>query len=101
MKNNRDMFYENSGYFVGPNGYGGVPVMPNTMPNQNMGYNPGLTNPQNPFPNDTYETLEQKVNRLERFCKRLDNRISKLENMYSNKTSSEYNITENNDIYMI
>ena len=99
-KNERDMFYENSGYFQTPN----MPMMPNmnsgmSMPQTLPNYNHG-NYPVTPDLNPGYQVnnIEQRLNRLERYTKRLDNRVSKLESMMN--ATNNYQM-DNNDMYMI
>lgn len=112
MKKERDMYFENQGYFSNPgipnpmyqNGmYGnfGMPI------NQNFPYNMNFA--QN-FPNNQYQmqdfnSIEQRINRIERQIKRLDSRVSRLEskcNINSSYQSSDdgYTINETN-MYMM
>ena len=86
---NRNMFYQNTqtgyqnpGMFIPPSGY--------NMNSEYQAYGPNvIPNEENLFNNNEYE---ERISRLERQVKNLDNRLQKLENA-SNET--------NDNVYMI
>lgn len=94
MDNDRDSMY------YGSYGYGFIPQMQNTMPNNMM---QGNMTPNNMFPNtSTYQTsqlndINERLNRLERQIKRIDQRLTRLETPYAN---TNYNEPDNN-MYMM
>lgn len=89
MKENRDMFYSDyqaSGF-----------INPNMM----NGFNPGLMNIPNNMNNNLYNDTsytENRILKLERQVKRLESRITRLENLSGN-TIEDFSSTS--DIYMI
>lgn len=120
MKKERDMYFENQGYFSNPGMMN--PMMPNASMYSNnmmqMGPNMGYSNMNYPqtlpnFPNNQmynsngqYNSIEQRINRMERQIKRLDSRISRLENKCNidssayQSTNDGYAVNESN-IYML
>lgn len=115
MRDNRDMFYSNyqAGGFQEPNFVG--PMMspqpsgynintqyqaygPNVMPTNNMNnmQNNSVMNPNNT--NNTYiDDYDQRITKLERQIRRMDQRLRKLENA----GSLEEEINIDNNLYMI
>ena len=102
MKDNRDMFY--SDYQAG--GY----MYPNNMnPNMNMysGYSMGNQVPQNipvynnPNTNNNYydaNYLDSRILKLERATKRLESRVTRLENLSGNTIDD---LSSSDNLYMI
>lgn len=100
--NERDMYYNSYGY-------GGFTPL-NNMPNQM----PPMMNPQMPnqqfsgmspqMPNNTYQTsqfndMTERIGRLERQVKRLDQRLTRLETPYAN--TNNFNQEPDNNMYMM
>ena len=88
---NRDMFYQNTqqsfmnpGMFVPPSGY--------NYNSEYQAFNPNLlpTNNQSPFNNQN--DYEERISRLERQVKNLDNRLQKIENANTDTTDNFYMI---------
>lgn len=112
MKKERDMYFENQGYFSNPmmpmypqpNMYTNNMMQASPMPNvpfNNMNVPQTLPNfPSNQGfnPNQDYNSMEQRINRLEKQVKRLDSRVARLESKCNIDTSS-YQTT--NDGYTI
>lgn len=111
MRDNRDMFYSNyqAGGFQEPNmmmappqGYNMTQNYqaygPNVMPINNMNGNMGMQNTGN---NSYIDEYDQRITKLERQIRRIDQRLRKLEN---SSTIEEINIDSNNidtNMYMI
>ncbi len=84
---NRDMFYQNiqasannPGMFIPPNGY--------NYQSQYQAYGPNLQQPNpNTINNDDYM---DRISRLERQVKVLDNRLQKLESASINETTDNF-----------
>lgn len=99
MENDRDSMY------YGSYGYGFIPQMQNTMPGNMMPNNMMSSNmaPNNMFSTgSTYQTsqindINERLNRLERQIKRIDQRLTRLETPYAN---TNYNEPDNN-MYMM
>lgn len=85
----RDMYY-------GSYGYGGFAPMPNT-PNQMMSMIPNSNN--NGYAMGQFNDINERINRLERQVKRLDQRLVRLETPYAN--SNNYNNEPDNNMYMM
>lgn len=87
--------------FYGNYGYSGYVPMPNnpmmgTSPNQISDMMNGASYQANQF----YD-LTERVNRLERQVKRLDQRLVRLETPYANNTTNIYNNEPDNNMYMM
>ena len=105
MIDERDMYY----------GYGGYIPMNNmgmTNPMSNVGMtnpmsNVGMTNPsgqmQQMMPNNygtsQFNDMNERISRLERQVKRLDQRLTRLETPYAN--NMKYNNEPDNNMYMM
>lgn len=111
MKKDREMYFENQGYFGNP--MMGQPTFQNSQMYANNGFqmNPymGMPNyPNTPIynPNNEFSSLDQKINRVERQIRRLDARVTRLENKLNLDTvdykssSDNYSINETN-MYMM
>lgn len=112
MKKQRDMYFENQGYFGNPgmpNQFVGPAMYSNNMvqmgpnvPYGNINYSQTFPN----YPNSQYSSIEQRINRMERQIKRLDSRIARLENKCNidvssyQSTNDGYNVNETN-MYML
>lgn len=112
MRDNRDMFYSNyqAGGFQEPNF---IPVQP--MPQQPSGYNlnqnyqaygPNVMpmpvqnqNMSNNSANTYVDEYDQRITKLERQIRRMDQRLRKLENSNLSNIDEEINIDSN--MYMI
>lgn len=108
MKKDRDLYFENQGYFTNPmmgqpgyqtsqmymnNGFGQMPYMNMGMAFPNaMNYN--YPN-QNNFNNYDTNSIEQRLYRMERQIKRLDARVSRIE-AKSNMDETNYKTTSDN-----
>ena len=81
MKGNRDMFYQN--YQAG--GFGNVP-MPSgyNINSQYEAYGPGVMQGVDPY--------EERISRIERQIRNIDQRLEKLELASDNTTNSSYMI---------
>ena len=101
----RDMYYNSYGYGVGmPNTMpGNFPQMMNTgMPNQMYnGVNTGMssTMPTNTYANSQFNDMNERVSRLERQIKRLDQRLTRLETPYAN--ANNFSNEPDNNMYMM
>lgn len=91
----RDMFYSNYGYT------GALP-MPNMMPNNIPNMVPNAM--PNMMPNTMFPTvnndIEKRISNLENQVKKLNTRISRLENPYGTNNNNIYNEPDSN-MYMI
>ena len=115
MKKDREMYFENQGYFGNPmmgqpmyqssgmyanNGMPMNPYMNMPTPFQNFPNNSGFN------PNNEFSMLEQKINRMERQIRRLDSRVTRIENRLNidstnyKSTTDDYSINDNN-MYMM
>lgn len=105
MKKDRDLYFENQGYFGNP--MMGQPMYQTSQMYANNAvqvpyYNniniptplPNYPNTPN-FPNNDINSLEQRLNRMERQIRRLDSRISRIENRL-NIDSIDYKTTADN-----
>ncbi len=120
MKKDRDLYFENQGYFGNPmmgqpgfqtsqmyanNNFGQMPPYMNTMGMNMPGGMPNYHN-QNSYPNYDMNSIEQRVLRLERQIRRLDSRVNRIEaklnldNPDYKTTADNYQINENN-MYMM
>ena len=112
MKKDRDLYFENQGYFSNP-GIGapmyqtqGMYANNFQMPFNNMTpmYYPNNNN--NGMCNNDINQIEQKISRMERQIRRLDSRVSRIENRLNisntnyQTTADNYSIN-NNDMYMM
>lgn len=113
MKKDRDMYFENQGYFGNP--MMGQSTFQNSQMFANNGFqmNPYMNMP-NPFQgyynmynqNNEFSSIEQKINRMERQIRRLDSRVTRLENKLNldsidyKSSSDNYSINEGN-MYMM
>lgn len=97
---NRDMYYNGT--------YGGYTPFNNMpsgmmMPYQNQGYdmNSGLNSQisSNNYTNSWFNDITERLNRLERQVKRLDQRLTRLETPYAN--TNNYNQDVDNNMYMM
>lgn len=95
----RDMYY-------GTYGYSGFNPMPG-VPNQMTGMNPNqMTNMPTSMPVSTsyganqFSDINERLNRLERQIKRLDQRLTRLETPYANSNNFNNNEPDNN-MYMM
>ena len=75
--NNQDMYY---------NPYGGFPLFNN--------------NPQNTYASSQFNDITERISRLERQTKRLEQRLSRLETPYINNNKINTNEPDNN-MYMM
>lgn len=111
MKKDRDMYFENQGYFGNP--MFGQPTLTNSQMFASNGFqmNPYMNMPMQNYPNmynqnNDSASFEQRLNRMERQIRRLDSRVSRLENKlnidsFDYKSSSDnYNISDSN-MYMM
>ena len=117
MRKDREMYFENQGYFGNP--MMGQPMFQNSgmyansgmpmNPYMNMNMSNPMSNFQNSFgynQNNELNILEQKINRMERQIRRLDSRVTRLENklnispMDYKSTTDDYSINETN-MYMM
>lgn len=71
--NNRDMYYNSYGY----GGYMPIQEQPNMFPQQ-------IGIPQNSYSKGQLNDMTERINRLERQVKRLDQRLTRLETPYAN-----------------
>ena len=105
----RDMYYNSYGYggFT-PNAMpGGFPQMMNTgMPNQmypamntGMGSSMSGSMPANNYANSQFNDMNERVSRLERQVKHLDQRLTRLETPYAN--TNNFNQEPDNNMYMM
>ena len=108
----RNMFFENQGYFQTPQMMG--PMMPNMYANNTMQMGPnvpmGMAQPlPGMMPNGQFQdvnSLEQRVIKLEKQMKRMDSRIARIENKLNldangyQISSDGYNVSEAN-LYMM
>ena len=81
--NNKDLYY---------NSYGYIPTFNNPQspfPQQNQ-------LPYNPYQTNQFNDVIERINRIERQIKRLDQRLSKLETQYNNKNNEP-----DNNMYMM
>lgn len=86
MIDDRDMYY----------GYGGyIPI--NNMPNTSMMPNNTIT--PNNYSTSQFNDLNERIGRLERQVKRLDQRLTRLETPYAN--NMKYNNEPDNNMYMM
>ncbi len=89
---NRNMFYQNieqgyqnPGMFIPPSGY--------NMNTEYQAYGPNMIQGQMQGNNNSYQNdYEERIARLERQVKSLDNRIQKLENLNTDTTDNFYMI---------
>lgn len=104
----RDMYYNSYGYGgFSPNAMmpGGVPQMMNAgIPNQTYTGMPnqsyiGNQMPANTYANSQFNDMNDRVSRLERQVKRLDQRLTRLETPYANTTN--FNQEPDNNMYMM
>ena len=104
MNDDRDMYYGNYGYVSNPFQNGMMPMMQGgmmpmmqggMMQNPNMNYGTPYNNQnmtscnQNNSSNNT--DIDTKLNTMERQIKRLNERVTRLEAIYSNNTTNIYN----------
>lgn len=100
--NNRDMYYNTYGYegFTPP---GNIPSQfPQGMnPQMPTGMNPQMpTNmPTNTYANSQFNDMNERVSRLERQIKRLDQRLTRLETPYAN--ANPLSNEPDNNMYMM
>ena len=78
------------------------PYLEGTTPMMNN--YPSMQMPINQMPKNTYTTsqfndMNERINRLERQVKRIDQRLSRLETPYAN--TSKYNPEPDNNMYMM
>lgn len=94
MKDNREMFYSDyqaSGYIS--------PYNNNMMNGMNPNFNNGFMPYNNQYMNNTdYNYYENRLLKLERQVKRLESRVTRLENLSGNSLDD---ITSTNETYMI
>lgn len=99
----RDMYYGSYGY----SGFNPIPGIPNQMP----GIAPNQVSSMNPnqmasIPTSTnygtsqFSDINERLSRLERQVKRLDQRLTRLETPYAN-TSNINNNEPDNNMYMM
>ena len=92
MKDSRDMFYSDyqMGGYMNPNN-----IIPSMIPNNNYQAQNNYSNQ-----NNNYDTnyLENRILKLERAAKRLESRVTRLENLSGN-TIDDISSTDN--LYMI
>ncbi len=93
--NDRDMYY-------GSYGYGGFSPM--NMPTNQMQPSFPTTMPtqlnQNSYATSQFNDMNERINRLERQVKRLDQRLTRLETPYANSNISK-NMEPDNNMYMM
>lgn len=97
---NRDMYY--NGTYGGYTPFNNIPngmMMP--YQNQNYDMNSGLNSQisSNNYTNSWFNDITERLNRLERQVKRLDQRLTRLETPYANTTN--YNQDVDNNMYMM
>lgn len=80
--NDRDMYY--GGY-----GYGGFTPIGSTNTLSNMGMIPQINNTPNNYTTGMYNDMNNRLERLERQVKRLDQRLTRLETPYANSNNNE------------
>ena len=104
--NDRDMYYNGAyGGFTPlnniPNSMGMNPMLNNQFPNQNMSsYSPDMqTMPTNTYANSWFNDMNERINRLERQVKRLDQRLTRIETPYAN--TNNFNQEPDNNMYMM
>ena len=99
--NDRDMYY--NGTYGGYTPFNNIPNGMSLMPYQNQGYdmNSGLNSQisSNTYTNSWFNDITERLNRLERQVKRLDQRLTRLETPYANNMKY-YNEPDNN-MYMM
>ena len=102
----RDMYYNSYGYGgFNPNTMPGsnFPQMMNTgIPNQMYtGMNAGMSNtmPANTYANSQFNDMNERVSRLERQVKRLDQRLTRIETPYAN--TNNFSNEPDNNMYMM
>ena len=86
MKNNRNMFFDNSASF-GPNPSG---MMPSFQESTNMNFSPMMPSMMGPMQNMNHG--ESKLNYLEKQIRKLEARVTKLENNQTIGVEYEQNI---------
>lgn len=98
----RDMYYNAYGYggFTPLNNIpGGFPqMMNNQMPNQAY-TGMGSQMPNNTYANSQFNDMNERVSRLERQVKRLDQRLTRLETPYAN--TNNFSQEPDNNMYMM
>ena len=97
----RDMYY--SGYNYG--GFTPLNQMPNQMPSMmpnQMTVNPNqmpMTMSNNTYASSQFNDMTERISRLERQVKRLDQRLTRIETPYANMNN--LNSEPDNDMYMM
>lgn len=90
MFNDRDMYYGYGGYIPMNN------MGMNSMPMDNIGMQ--QSTPNN-YSTSQFNDMNERINRLERQVKRLDQRLTRLETPYQN--NMQYNNEPDNNMYMM
>ena len=90
MIDNRDMYY---GGYVPMDSMSG---MPNMNPNPNSGQ---MQMMPNNYTTGQFNDMNERINRLERQIKRIDQRLTRLETPYAN--NMKYNNEPDNNMYMM
>ena len=80
--NDRDMYY--GGY-----GYGGFAPIGSTNTLNNMGMLPQMNSTPNNYTKGINNDINNRIERLERQVKRLDQRLTRLETPYANSNNNE------------
>ena len=92
----RDMYYGNYGY----SGYYPIPNMPNQMNGMIPPQMGGIPN-NSSYNINQLSDLNDRIDRLERQVKRLDQRLTRLETPYANVNNSSSNNEPDNNMYMM
>ena len=93
MIDDRDMYY----------GYGGGYIPMNNMPQgmmPNTGFMPNTNTMPNNYSTSQINDMNERISRLERQVKRIDQRLTRLETPYANNLKYDNNTPDNN-MYMM
>ena len=94
MIDNRDMYY---GGYVPMDSMGNMGGMPNmNIPNSSVGQ---MQMMPNNYATGQFNDMNERINRLERQVKRIDQRLTRLETPYAN--NMKYNNEPDNNMYMM
>jgi septation ring formation regulator EzrA len=92
----RDMYYGGYGY----SGFAPMPSVnnqiPGMLPNQY-----GSGNSSNSYFTSQFNDINERIERVERQIKRLDQRLTRLETPYANSNNNLYNNEPDNNMYMM